>query len=487
MKTFRTVVAIGYSVLIAPAPLAAQYQPGSQSAPATSTPAATPPAATPGATPVMTSGFSGSVPQGVATATPLNLTLADAIRRGLQYNMGVLTSEQATRSVAAQRRRALSYLLPQINGAVNWNEQQTDLAAFGLTLPGIPKIVGPYRYVDARATLNQEVLNISQFRNARSAAASLDAARLNFRDSRELVVQAVANAYLAILADAARLTSTQADVATSSAEYTQASDQKKAGTIAGIDVLRAQVELKTQQQRAVVDANTLARDKLNLARAIGLPPGQEFSLTDQFPFSPVPPVTPEEADAEAYRNRPDYQAAEGQVRAAELARGAARAERYPGISFSANYGDIGENFNNSHGTFGVVTSLHFPIFDGGRISADVEAADATLKQRRDELGDLRGRIDFDVRTVLLNLKASADQVEVAVENADLASQTLVQARDRFAAGVTNNIEVVQAQEAVVTAQENLISSTYQHNLAKIALARAMGATETGLKKYLGGW
>ena len=434
----------------------------------------------------MNSGFAGSVADGARSADPLNLTLADAIQRGLKYNIGLLSSEQATQSVAAQRRRALSSLLPQINGSVTSNVQQTDLAAFGLTLPGIPKIVGPYGYVDARATLSEEVLNIAQHRTARSFAASLDAARLNLRDSRELVVQAVSGAYLAILADAARLSATQADVETSLAEFNLASDQKKAGTIAGIDVLRAQVELKTQQQRAVVDANTLARDKLNLARAIGLPPGQEFNVTDQFPFSPLAPVTPEEAVAQAYTARADYQAAAAQVRAAELARGAAKAERYPGISVSANYGDIGENFNNSHGTFAVVSSLHFPIFDGGRISADIEAADATLKQRRDELGDLRGRIDYEVRTALLNLKASADQVEVAMSNADLAAQTLVQARDRFAAGVTNNLEVVQAQEAVAAAHENLISSTYQHNLAKIALARATGATEAGLKKSPGG-
>lgn len=476
MRIFRIVAIL---VGLSGAPLGAQF--GAPSG-APAAPAVTP--VVPSAS--MASGFSGSVPSGVRSAGPLALTLDDAIRRGLQYNMGVLSSEQATRSVAAQRRRALSALLPQVSGSVTSNAQQTDLAAFGLSLPGFPKIVGPFGYVDARATLNEEVLNISQYRNARSAAASLEAARLNLRDSRELVIQAVAGAYLAILADAARLTATQADVATSSAEFERASDQKKAGTIAGIDVLRAQVELKTQQQRAVVDANTLARDKLNLARAIGLPAGQEFSVVDQFPFAAVAPVAPEEAVEQAYRDRADYRAAQAQVHAAELARGAARAERYPGISVSANYGDIGENFNNSHGTFGVTSSLHFPLFDGGRISADIEAADAALKQRRDELGDLKGRIDYEIRTALLNLRASADQVEVARVNADLAAQTLVQARDRFAAGVTNNIEVVQAQEAVAAANENLISSTYQNNLAKIALARATGATEAGLKKFLGG-
>ncbi len=445
-----------------------------------------PPAITqPQGPPSYTTEFSGSVPTGQRSATPIALSLSEAIRRGLLYNVGVLSSEQSTRSVAAQRLRVLSALMPQVNGSISSIAQQTDLAAFGFKFPGLPQVVGPFSYQDARASFTDDALNLSSIRNYRSASASLDAARLNVQDSRELVVQAVANAYLVILADAARLDAAQADVATAEAEFKLASDQKNAGTVAGIDVLRSQVELKTEQQRAVTDANTLARDKLNLARAIGLPTGQEFTLTDLFPYTAIDAVNPEQTVQDAYASRADYRAAEMQVHAAELAHGAAVAERYPSISVSANYGVLGETFAHSHGTFGVTSSLRFPIFDGGRIRGDIEAADAALKQRRDELGDLRGRIDYEVRTALLNLNSAAQQVEVARSNLDLASQTLAQARDRFAAGVTNNLEVVQAQESVAIANENLINSTYQHNVAKIALARAQGASEAGIKRFLG--
>ena len=477
---------VSFFCLVSAAPISGQFAPDSNTARPNGT--AQPPVVTQSqqaSATFVNSQYAGSVPSGERSATPLAISLADAIRRGLQYNVGVLASEQATRSVAAQRLRVLSSLLPQVNGNVSFVTQQTDLAAFGFKFPGVPAVIGPFSYQDARASATVDTLNLASIRNLRSANASLEAARLNFKDSRELVVQAVANAYLVILADAARLDSAQADVRTAQAEFTIASDQKNAGTVAGIDVLRAQVELKTEQQRAVVDANVLARDKLNLARAIGLPTGQEFTVTDVFPYTALSALSPEAVVQEAYSQRVDLRAAEAQLHAAELAHSAARAERYPSLSFSANYGVLGETFAHSHGTFGVTSSLRFPIFDGGRISSDIEAADAAVKQRRDEVGDLRGRIDYEVRTALLNLNSAADQVEVARSNLDLATQTLVQARDRFAAGVTNNLEVVQAQESVAAANESLINSTYQHNVAKIALARAQGAAEAGLLKYLG--
>jgi len=175
-----------------------------------------------------------------------------------------------------------------------------------------------------------------------------------------------------------------------------------------------------------------------------------------------------------------------QVRAAETARDAARGQRYPTASVDANYGDIGTTFANSHGTFAVTGSIRFNIFDSGKIRSDVEQAEAALKQRKDALADLGGQIDFQIRAALLDLKTAADQVTVAQDNLNLANQTLTQARDRFSAGVADNIEVVQAQESVASANQSVISSIYMHNLAKVSLARAVGATETNLKQYMGG-
>jgi outer membrane protein TolC len=188
----------------------------------------------------------------------------------------------------------------------------------------------------------------------------------------------------------------------------------------------------------------------------------------------------------AYASRSDYQAAQAQVRAAELSRRAAAAGRYPTVGLDANFGDIGVTPAESNGTWQVNGGVNIPIFAGGRVHSDVIEADAQLKQARSQLGNIRGQIDYDVRVSLLDLISAADQVEVARSSVDLADQALVQSRDRFSAGVTDNLEVVQAQEAVASAHESYIESLYAHNLAKVELARAVGNAEQGVKAYLKG-
>jgi outer membrane protein TolC len=299
------------------------------------------------------------------------------------------------------------------------------------------------------------------------------------------VVQAVASAYLQIVASMARVDATQVQVETAQALYERARDQHRAGTSAAIDELRSQVELKTQQQQLLSFQNQVAKDKLSLARAIGLPSGQAFEISDQAPYKPLDGLAPSEALQRAYQSRADYQSAQAQVKAAELAHQAVSAEWLPTASINSNYDLVGPTFANSHGTFGVTGSIKMNIFDGGRRKADMLEAAATLKQRQEEMANLQGQIDQEVRAALLDLNSAAQQVVVAQSNVDLANQTLTQARDRFAAGVTDNIEVVQAQESVSNAQQNLISSIYGHNLAKVALARAMGTTEANLKTFMG--
>jgi Outer membrane protein len=255
--------------------------------------------------------------------------------------------------------------------------------------------------------------------------------------------------------------------------------------VAGIDVLRAQVQMQAQQQRVIFYRNEFEKQKLDLARAIGLATGQEFRIVEKLPETPPPPLTLEQALAEAYRGRADYQAALAAVRSAELSRKAAQSQRYPEVTFDADYGAIGRRPTQSHGTFSVAGTLAVPVFDGGRISADVLQADALLAQRRAEADDLRGVIYYQVRTACLDLSAAADQVAVARSSVQLAATQLTQAQDRFSAGVANNIEVVQAQEAVATADENYIASLYQYNLAKASLARALGGAEKLAKEFLG--
>jgi outer membrane protein TolC len=275
-------------------------------------------------------------------------------------------------------------------------------------------------------------------------------------------------------------------VETAQALYERARDQHRAGTSAAIDELRSQVELKTQQQQLLALQNQVAKDKLSLARAIGLPTGQVFEISDHVPYKPLEALAPSEALQRAYESRADYQSMQAQVKAAELAHEAVSAEWLPTASINSNYDLVGPTFAESHGTFGVTGSIRMNIFDGGKRKADMLEAAATLKQRQEELANLSGQIDQEIRSALLDLNSAAQQVAVAQSNVDLANQTLAQARDRFAAGVTDNIEVVQAQDALAGAEDNLIASRYAHNLAKVALARAIGMTETNLKQFIGG-
>jgi outer membrane protein TolC len=432
--------------------------------------------------------FQGSVPSGAATGTPIALTLRGAIDRGLKANLGLLVSDSASEIARGQRLQSLSALLPSVNGQISQTEEQINLKTFGFnfSFPGvqIPTIVGPFHYTDIRAYASWNAFDYTARKNYRSAQETARAARLSAQDARDLVVQAVAASYLQIIADSSRSDAIRSQVQTAQALYDRAADQHNAGTSPAIDVLRSQVELKQQQQRLLAQDNQLAKDKLALGRVIGLPPGQDFNIAEAVPFSPLTSITQEQAVRTALEQRSDYQSSQAQVRAAEDAVSAARGQRYPTGSITADYGDIGTTLASSHGTFTFVAAAKFNIFDSGRISADVIQAKAALKQRQDELADLGAQIDYQVRTAFLDIRTAADQVAVAESNLDLANQTLVQARDRFSAGVTDTIEVVQAQESVATANDSLIAALYGHNLAKVALARALGGAEQGIQRVM---
>lgn len=429
--------------------------------------------------------FQGSVAAG-QPASSITLSLQDAIDRALKNNLGLLVRSTGTDLARAERIRTLSALLPNVVGGISETVQQINLASFGFHLPNAPSILGPFGVTDLRASASQTIFDWTSVKNRQSARENERAAALSVNDARDLVVQAAAGAYLQIVSDEARVAASRVQVDTAQALYERARDQHQAGVTPAIDELRAQVELKTEQQALLAQQNQLDKDKLGLGRVIGLPSGQTFTLTESAPYSALEGLTPAEMLKRAYDTRADYKSAMAQVRAAEIARQAAVAERYPAVEVAANYGDIGRNIGNSHGTFTVTGSLRFNIYDGGRIRADIVQADAIIQQRKDEAADLQGQIDQQVRSALIDLKTAADQVTVARDNLNLADQTLAQARDRFAAGVADNIEVVQAQQSVANANQAVISAILNHNLAKVSLARAVGAAETSLKQFMGG-
>ncbi len=432
--------------------------------------------------------FRGSVPQGTATPNAIPLSLGEAIDRGLRANLGLLTTEQSNNEIRAQRLRALSALLPTVNGQVGETVQQLNLQAVGFlfTLPGIniPTIVGPYSYQSATAVATVPLFNWSSIDNLRGSRENQKASVLSVKNARDLVTQGVGNAYLQIIADEARVAATRVEIEADNAVYINAARRHDAGTAIAIDVLRSQVQLKQRQQTLVAQSNQLEKDKLTLARVVGLPPGQEFSVADPAPAIPLAALSLKEALAKAYANRPDFQAARARVIAAQFSLGAARAERYPVVQAQGFYGDEGlHEFSQSHGDFVMTGSVQFNIFDGGRIKSDIMENSSELRNRRNELEDLRGQIDYDVRNALLDLKSASDQLDVARSNEQLANDTLRQSRDRFTAGVTNTVEVVQAQQSVADAEDSLVSAQFQYNTAKVSLARALGLAEQNVKAY----
>ena len=442
--------------------------------------------------------FLGSAPEGRAIPDVLQIDFKDAIDRGLRNNLGLLLAGDQAQMARGQRWKELSELLPNIQARVQEDVQTQSLAALGfnklfplLAAPGssstsLPRLVPAFNYFDARASLSQSIFSFKNIERERAASESVKAAQFSYKDAREMVVLAVGNSYLQAIAAGARVETTEAQVKSAQALYGKAADQQKAGLTPAIDALRSQVELQTRQQQLIVARNDLAKLKLNVARIIGLPPGQEFILTEKAPYQALAALPLEIYLQRAYAVRADYQAAAAQVRSAELSRRAAAAGRYPSIDVNANLGDIGVTPSQSNGTWQVNGGITIPIFAGNRVHGDVLQADAQLKQARSQLGDLRGRIDYEVRTALLDLNAAAEQVEVARSSVDLAEQALTQSQDRFTAGVADNLEVVQAQEAVATAHESYIQSLYFHNLSKVELAHAIGDAEDGVKRFLKG-
>ncbi|HXM68797.1 MAG TPA: TolC family protein [Candidatus Acidoferrum sp.] len=434
--------------------------------------------------------FTGSEPEGNASPEVLQLGYQDAIDRGLRNNLGLLLSGDQAITARGEKWKELSNLLPNVAARIQEDVQTLSLTALGLkgnVFPfPVPRVIGPFNYFDARASVTQSIFNFHDLEKERAASESLKSAQYSYKDARELVVLAVGNAYLMAIATAARIETTTAQVTNAQALYNKAVDQQNAGLSPAIDTLRSQVELQTRQQQLIVARNDYAKQKLSLARIIGLPPGQQFELIEKAPYQALTPQPLEVYLQRAYASRQDYQAAQLQVRSAELTHRAAAAGRYPTADLSANYGDIGVTPGTSNGTWQVNGGISIPIFTGGKVHSDLLEADAQLKQARSQLGDLRGRIDYEVRASLLDLTAAAEQVEVARSSVELADEALNQSRDRFAAGVTDNLEVVQAQEAVASAHESYIEALYAHNLSKVELAYAIGDAEQGVKRFLKG-
>ena len=428
--------------------------------------------------------YLGSVATGTASAGPLPLSVKDAVESALKHNLGLLLEQETAATAGSARWRALEDLLPNVSGALGGRRQVINLEAFGFQVQ--PSIVGPFNVYDARVYLSQPVVDLEALNDSRAASLNERAAKYGVRTARDLVVLVAVNLYLEAVASSSRVDTTHAQQATAEALLQQAQDLKASGIVAGIDVLRAQVQLQTQRQRVIAAENDFEKTKLLLERAIGLPVGQSIVLTDRIPYAPLPVPALDQVLPKAYESRADFLAAQSRLEAAQAAHKAAAAGALPSLRVDADYGAIGQTMASAHSTYTVAATVHVPVFEGGRVTARKIETGSELRRREAELADFRGRIELEVRSALLDLNSADQQVRAADTNRQLAGEQLTQARDRFAAGVAGNLEVTQAQEAVAAASETYIAALYSHNLAKASLARALGIAESAVGTYLGG-
>jgi outer membrane protein TolC len=437
--------------------------------------------------------YLGSIPA-KNTGAVITLSLQDAIVRGLRYNLGLVESEHASSDVRAERLRALSALLPQVSARATQAYESISYQEIGLKLPAIPGLPplslpatsGGFGYQDVRVAVSQRLFDRELRQRYQARKEDERASAFSIKDARDVVVLAVGTAYFQVVASGVRVETAKAQVA-AAREFDQlTANRVKSEVSPEIESLRAQVERQSAEQRLTNVSNQLEIDKLTFGRVTGLAIDQKFELTDKPSPLRLAGLTLEAATAQAIGGRADLASAASTVRAAESTLRAEKAQRLPVVSFAANYGGGGRNVGSLNQVYEVAGTISVPLYTGGRISADIGQAQADLERKRSEYEDLRGRIAYDVRVAWLDVSASNSSIQVAEKNRALAERALVQSRDRFANGVTNYLEVVQAQESVAAATENYIQSLYSLNVATISLARAMGGAETTLTQLQGG-
>lgn len=430
--------------------------------------------------------FKGSLVEGKATGEVMTLSLDEAIRRGLRTNLGLILQSSNEKGASGERLQELQKLLPTVTGSASIEVEQVNLAAYGLKFPGLNPIVGPFQVVDFRAYLTQNLVNLQAFENYMAAQHNFEAAKLTAQDARDLVVLTVGNAYLLCIADQARIEAVKAEMATSKVSLDQATAAHEAGTSPRLDVLRAQVDYQNEQQQLIATTNELAKDKLSLARAIGLPLDQQFALSDTEPFKELDTPDPEAAFQQALKQRKDLAAAAEQLKGAEASKKAAFDEQLPTASFSGDYGDLGTTPAHSHGTFTATGEVTAPILQIAKTHGDEQVADAQEEQTKATLSDKIQQVNQDVRDAILDIQNAAKLVQAAKSNVDLAQEALSEAQQRFKAGVSDDLPVSQALAQDEQANDQYISALYQHNVAKLSLARALGVASTNYTEYLGG-
>jgi outer membrane protein TolC len=454
-------------------------------------PTAPEPQPTATAAPVAT--LAGGVVVERAGSQALELSIDDAIARGLQHNVRILLQLQNQRSVHGQVLQVKNNLLPSMSAQASTSTQEINLAAMGFNpssihIPGFtgtfPEIV-KVDVTSAQLNVNQQLFNVPAYFLYRAAQRADDVASWTMLNERGTVALDVATRYLRALADSAEIDNARALLKADQVAFDQAKASHDAGVGTHLDVLRAQVQLQTQQQALINDENTFAKDKIALNRLMGMPAEQELVLTDKAPYAEFAALPLDQAMGLAFERRKDLRSLESQVEVADRTLKAVKYERLPSLSFQGFYGVLGETHGLYHGVFTAMGRLSFPIFQEGQLRGEREVATAQMNGLRQQVQSLRVTIEQQIRSAMLDVEAADEQVKVARSNVGLATQALQDATDRYTAGVDDNLPVVQAQASLAAAQSRLVETLYQYNQAKLTLARNTGVVETQYRAYLG--
>lgn len=443
--------------------------------------------------------FFGSVTAKTISDEPLKLSLDDAIRRGLENNLGLKEAESGEKLFQGEKNIALQQFLPTVNLSGGTGVFQHNLAAqgfgpktlaqFGSLFPGGPppnlSLITKDDLTQGQVSLRQTLFSGVVIAGWKAAGAAAKSAYFAKMSARGEVVQQVATAYLQCIADGSEVDNATALVKADEVQYQHAQAAHEAGTAANLDVLRPKVELQSQQQVVIVARNKLEKDLILLKREIGIDPGQKIILTDPAPYSDLADQTPAEVRAIAYKSRQDYQNLQNQIIELRAAHAAYRAQRWPSLSFNGYYGVDKVNGSPSHGVFAAMGTLNIPVFREAGIRGESDTAAAQLAAANAQFSDLRTKIDQQVRSALLDVAAARKLVEVSKSNVDLATQALSDETDRVNAGVDDTLPLVTAQASLAAAQTNYVQSLYRYNLSKLALARASGVIELQYRAFLG--
>lgn len=418
-------------------------------------------------------------------SAPYRLTLQDAIQKALRANLNVLIAGSRVDEAAGTReRRMAAALLPRVSAQTYANVQNRDLSAFGISLPGLPSVVGPFSNYDFRVYAQQNVVDLQSYHGLKASDRALDASRLDDQDARDLIVRMVAEFYLNAQSAGARVEAAQSRVTDSNALLKLAKDKHDAGTATGVDVLRAQVQLANDRQGELVAENQYKQALLTLARNLGMSPGTPLELAEPLRYESLSQPLSESLVPAALLARADYLSLDRQRQGLVEQQNASRARFYPKLSINGNFGEIGRSIGSVQSTGLIQGQIDFTVFDRDRNGEAQELA-SRVKRIDDQIADLERGIEEDISEALLNLGSAAQQVAVAKEGQDLAQRELELSQDRFRSGTANNVEVVTAQDELARAQENYILAVSSHVDAKFALARAMGDTEKNILQFMG--